>query len=61
MRISAPDTHPIPTDGKCCLFHRYIEADILFHGCSPLMLGPASSREPVLHLIGEQPPSKIRI
>jgi hypothetical protein len=26
-----------------------------------LMLGPASSREPVFHLIGEQPPSKIMI
>ena len=40
-------------------FHRHVETDIFFHGCSPF---DAWARRPVVspyfHPIGEQPPSK---
>lgn len=59
--LPAPDPFAFTADRHCRLFHRHVETDMFFHGCSPLMLGPASSREPVFHLIGEQPPSKAMI
>ncbi|WP_236554973.1 hypothetical protein, partial [Novosphingobium sp. 9U] len=42
-------------------FHRDIKTNILVHGCSPLMLGPVTNREPVLHHTGEQPPASAPI
>jgi hypothetical protein len=43
-----PDPFAVTSDRNDCLFHRHIEADILFHWLfSVRCLGPASGREPV--------------
>src|ERR1700752_3224318 len=47
---------PCSADRDCRLFHRHVETNIFFHGCSPF---DAWARRPVVspyfHPIGEQP------
>ena len=58
--LAAPDALAVPSDRNRRLFHRHVEADIFFHGCSPF---DAWARRPVVspyfHLIGEQPPASM--
>src|SRR5215467_10006601 len=57
--LAAPDPFTCSADRDCRLFHRHVETDIFFYGCSPF---DAWARRPVVspyfHPIGEQPPSK---
>ena len=55
-------SHPLAVApyGDGGLFHRHVQTDILFHGCSP---SDAWARlqvvSPYFHLIGEQPPASM--
>jgi len=35
--LAAPNPLAIPANADGCLFQRYVETDILIHGCSPLV------------------------
>src|ERR1700752_2378077 len=54
--LAAPDPFTCSADRDCGLFHRHVETNIFFHGCSPF---DAWARRPVaspyFHPIGEQP------
>jgi hypothetical protein len=58
--LAAPDPFTCSADRDYRLFHRHVETDIFFHGCSPF---DAWARRPVVspyfHPIGEQPPASI--
>src|SRR6516165_2160967 len=54
--LAAPDPFTCSADRDCRLFHRHVETNIFFHGCSPF---DAWARRrvvsPYFHPIGEQP------
>src|SRR4030095_6596609 len=60
LPLAAPGPFTCSADRDCRLFHRHVETNIFFHGCSPF---DAWARRPVVspyfHPIGEQPPASI--